>query len=124
QTADGHSAFTHGIEIGVTQGNGGSLQQSTDQLLQSFARTNPDLRRQGGYSRASIGGRQGLVATLSNVSEISGQTETISLSTVGLDDGTMMFMIGVVPQNEARTYLDTFSRVRQSLQFAGGSGGR
>ncbi|MEO7275117.1 MAG: M48 family metallopeptidase, partial [Vicinamibacterales bacterium] len=41
QTADGHSAFTHGIEIGVTQGNGGSLQQSTDQLLQSFARTNP-----------------------------------------------------------------------------------
>ena len=46
QTGDGHSAFTHGVEIGVTQGNGGSLQQSTEQLLQSFARTNPDLRRQ------------------------------------------------------------------------------
>jgi hypothetical protein len=108
----------------VTQGNGGSLQQSTDQLLQSFARTNPDLRRQGGYSRASIGGRQGLTTTLSNVSEISGENETISLSTVGLDDGTMLFMIGVAPQNEARTYLDAFSRVRQSLQFSGSGGGR
>jgi hypothetical protein len=122
QTADGHSAFTHGVEMGVTQGNGGGLQQSTDQLLQSFARTNPDLRRQGGYSRTSIGGRQGLTTTLTNVSEISGQNETISLSTVGLDDGTMLFLIGVAPQNEARTYLDTFSRVRQSLQFSTGGG--
>ena len=123
ETADGHTAFTHGVEIGVTQGSGGNLQQSTEQLLQSFARTNPDLRRQGGYSRTSIGGRRGLTTTLSNVSEISGQNETINLSTVGLDDGTMLFMVGVAPQNEARTYLDTFSRVRQSLQFAG-TGGR
>ncbi|HZY06152.1 MAG TPA: hypothetical protein VFE69_00330 [Ilumatobacteraceae bacterium] len=120
QTADGHSVFTHGVEIGVTQGQGGGLQESTEQLLQSFARTNPDLRRQGGYSRTSIGGRQGLTTTLSNVSEVTGQSETINLSTVGLDDGTMLFMIGVAPQNEARTYMETFNRVRQSLQFSGG----
>jgi hypothetical protein len=82
------------------------------------------LRRQGGYSRASIGGRQGLTATLSNTSEITGQPETVNLSTVGLDDGTMLFMIGVAPQNEARTYLDAFGRVRQSLQFSGSGGGR
>jgi Peptidase family M48 len=120
QTQDGHSAFTHGIEVGVTQGNGGSLQQSTDQLLQSFARTNPDLRRQGGYSRTTIGGRQGLTTTLSNVSEVSGQTEAVNLSTVQLQDGSVLFMIGVAPQEEARTYLDTFSRVRQSLQLSNG----
>ena len=54
------------------------------------------------------------------MSEVTGQSETINLSTVGLDDGTMLFMIGVAPQNEARTYMDTFSRVRQSLQFSGG----
>ena len=75
QTADGHSAFTHGMEIGVTQGSGGGLQQSTEQLLQSFARTNPDLRRQGGYSRTSIGGREGLTATLSNASEVTGERD-------------------------------------------------
>ena len=98
QTPDGHSAFTHGIEIGVTQGNGGNLQQSTEQLLQSFARTNPDLRRQGGYSRATIGGRQGLTATLSNVSEVTRRNEAVNLSTVQLQDGTVLFMIGVAPQ--------------------------
>jgi beta-barrel assembly-enhancing protease len=118
QMQDGHSAFTHGIEVGVTQGNGGSLQQSTEQLLQSFARTNPDLRRQGGYSRTSIGGRQGLTTTLSNVSEVTGDREAVNLSTVQLQDGTMLFLIGVAPQDEANVYLNTFGRVRQSLQLA------
>jgi Zn-dependent protease with chaperone function len=121
QTQDGHSAFTHGIEIGVTQGSGGSLQQSTEQLLQSFARTNPELRRQGGYSRANIGGRQGLTTTLSNVSEVTGDRETVNLSTVQLSDGSVLFMIGVAPQDEARTYLNTFNRVRQSIQLANGA---
>ena len=45
-------------------------------------------------------------------------SETVNLSTVQLQDGTMLFMIGVAPQNEARVYLNTFSRVRQSLQFS------
>jgi beta-barrel assembly-enhancing protease len=121
QTADGHSAFTHGLEVGVTQGNGGSLQQSTEQLLQSFARTNPELRRQGGYSRTNIGGRAGLTTTLSNVSEVTGETEAVNLSTVQLQDGSVLFMIGVAPQDQAPVYLDTFGRVRRSVQFANGS---
>ena len=122
QTGDGHSAFTHGLEVGVTQGNGGSLQQSTEQLLQSFARTNPDLRRQEGYSRTTIGGRQGLTTTLSNVSEVTGESEAVNLSTVQLQDGSVLFMIGVAPQDQARVYLNTFSRVRQSLQFSSNGG--
>jgi hypothetical protein len=117
QTRDGHSAFTHGVEIGVTQGNG-NLQQSTDQLLQVFARTNPQLRRQSGYARASIGGRQGLTTTLSNVSEVTGDTEMVNLSTVQLSDGSLLFVVGVAPQEQARTYANTFSRVRQSIQLA------
>ena len=85
QTQDGASAFTHGLELGVMRTDGGSLQQNTEQLLQAFARTNPDLRRQGGYSRTSIGGRQGLTATLSNVSDVTGEREAINVSTVQLE---------------------------------------
>ena len=118
QTSDGRSVFTHGLQVGVTNGSGGTLQQSTDQLLQAFARTNPDLRRQGGYSRTNIGGHQGLTTTLSNVSEATGEAETVNLSTVQLQDGSVLFLIGVSPQDEAGTYLNTFSRVRQSLQLA------
>ena len=118
QADNGQSAFTHGIEVGVTPANGNNLQQQTEQLLQSFARSNPELRRQGGYSRTNIGGRQGLTTTLSNVSEVTGQNEAVNLSTVQLSDGSVLFLVGVAPTDEARTYLNTFSRIRQNLELA------
>jgi Zn-dependent protease with chaperone function len=118
QADNGQSAFTHGIEVGVTRANGNNLQQQTEQLLQSFARSNPELRRQGGYSRANIGGRQGLTTTLSNVSEVTGENEAVNLSTVQLSDGSVLFLIGVAPTDEARTYLNAFSRIRQNLELA------
>ena len=114
---NGQSAFTHGIEIGVTRGDG-NLQQQTEQLLQGFAQSNPQLRRQGGYSRTTIGGRQGLTTTLSNVSEVTGDSEAVNVSTVQLRDGSVLFLIGVAPEQQARTYLTTFSRIRQNVQLA------
>jgi hypothetical protein len=117
QSANGQAAFTHGLELGLVQTDGGSLRQNTEQLLQGFARANPDLRRQGGYSRATIDGRQGLTTTLSNVSEVTGEREAISVSTVQLSDGSLLFLLGVAPADEAQTYFNTFGRVRQSVQL-------
>ena len=114
---NGQSAFTHGLEIGVARLEG-SLQEQTNSLLQSFARANPQLRRQGGYSRTTIGGRQGLTTTLSNVSDVSGESEAVNVSTVQLRDGSLLYMIGVAPADEARQYLNTFGRVRQTVQLA------
>jgi hypothetical protein len=117
---NGRSAFTHGVQIGVTRA-GGNLQQTTDQLVRSFAQGNPRLQREGGYAAANIGGRRGLTTTLSNVSEATGNTEAVNLSTVQLRDGRVLFVIGVAPANEARAYASTFNRVRQSLQIADGA---
>jgi beta-barrel assembly-enhancing protease len=117
----GQSAFTHGVQIGVTRAGGNNLQQTTEELVRSFAQGNPRLRGQGGYARANIGGRPGLTTTLSNVSEVTGSTEAVNLSTVQLRDGSVLFIIGVAPANEARAYANTFNRVRQSLQIADGA---
>ncbi len=117
---NGGSAFTHGLQVGVTRASGGSLQQKTEQLLQGFAQSNPQLRRQSGYSRTTIGGRQGLTTTLSNVSEVTGESEAVNVSTVELRDGSVLFLIGVAPADEARAYLNTFGRVRQSVRIAEG----
>jgi hypothetical protein len=35
-----------------------------------------------------------------------------------LRDGSILFLVGVAPAAEAGTYLDTFGRVRQSVQIA------
>jgi hypothetical protein len=59
-----------------------------------------------------------LTTTLSNVSEVSGESEAVNVSTVQLRDGSVLFLIGVAPEQQARTYLTTFSRIRQNVQLA------
>ncbi|MBI4266542.1 MAG: M48 family metalloprotease [Acidobacteria bacterium] len=115
--ADGRTAFTHGVQFGVAQGSG-NLQRDTQQLVQSLARSNPDLRSGGSIRRDTVGGRQGLTAPLSNVSDVTGQREYVALSTTRLRDGSLLYMVGVAPQSEAGTYETAFRRVRQSLQIA------
>jgi hypothetical protein len=118
QGDDGGSAFTHGVQVGVVQGGGGNLQQDTQQLLKSLSRSNPDLRAAGNARRETIGGRQGLTTPLSNVSQVTGEREYVALSTTQLRDGSLLNIIGVAPQSEAKTYENTFRRIRQSLQIA------
>ena len=117
QGQNGGSAFTHGVQIGVAGEGSGNLQRDTDALLQSFARSNPQLRRAGGYRRVTVDGRQGLTANLTNVSEVTGAREVVNVTTTQLPDGSVLFIIGVAPEQESRTYLDTFGRVRQSIDI-------
>jgi predicted Zn-dependent protease len=108
---------THGFQIGVAQSTNGNLQQDTDQLVAAFAQSNPQLRRQEGYSRETLGGRTGVRTTLTNQSDITGQPETISLATTRLSDGRLLYLVGVAPQRDSGTYNEAFRRVRQSVQL-------
>ena len=109
--------MTHGFQVGIAGRSSGNLQQDTDQLVAAFAQSNPQLRRQGGYSRESVGGRTGVRTTLSNQSDITGQPELIALATTRLADGRLLYMVGVAPQRDANTYNDVFRRVFQSVQL-------
>jgi hypothetical protein len=117
---DGRSegAFTHGIEIGVADGGSGDLQRDTQRFLQNISRTNPQLERSGSTRRVNVGGRQGLVTPLSNVSEVTGQREYVNLSTAQLRDGSILYMIGIAPEPQAAVYERTFQQVRESLRIA------
>jgi Zn-dependent protease with chaperone function len=109
---------THGVQIGFTQRGSGNLQQDTDRLIATFAQANPQLRKQGGYSRDTVGGRAGLRTILANQSDITGQPETISMATTLLADGRLLYFVGVAPKGEAAAYDDAFNRVRQSVQLS------
>jgi hypothetical protein len=115
---DGQTAFTHGVEVGVVEGGTGNLQRDTQQLLQNFARSNPELQRAGNTRRVSMGGRQGLSTPLANTSEVTGQREYVNLATAQLRNGDILYVIGVAPQPEADTYERAFQRVRETLQIA------
>jgi hypothetical protein len=87
-------------------------------LLQNLSRSNPGLRVARKARRETIRGRQGITTPLSNVSQVTGEREYVALSTTQLRDGSLLNIIGVAPQSEAKTYENTFRRVRQSLQIA------
>ena len=114
----GGTAFTHGVQIGVAQGGSGNLQRDTEQLLNGFARANPDLQTTGNARRDNIGGRTGLTTPLSNVSEVTGEREYITLSTASLRDGSLLYIIAVAPAPQASQYEPAFRRIRQSVAIA------
>jgi hypothetical protein len=115
---NGGTAFTHGVQIGVAQGGSGNLQRDTQQLLNNFARSNPQLQAAGNARRENIGGRTGLTTPLRNVSEVTGEREYITLSTAQLRDGSLLYIIGVAPQPLSNQYEPAFRRIRQSVQIA------
>ena len=112
----GNTAFTHGLQIGVTQGTG-NLQRDTESLLRSFAQSNPELRQQSNARRDNVGGRNGYTVVLGNRSDVTGQAEAIYLSTTQLRNNGLLFVVGVAPQAEAGTYANVFARVRQNLRI-------
>jgi hypothetical protein len=86
-------------------------------LLQNFARTNPNLRTRL-TRRESLGGRAGITAVLSNISEVSGEPEAVALSTTQLRNGNVLYLIAVAPEGAADSYEPAFRRVRQALQIS------
>ena len=52
----------------------------------------------------SLSGRDGLVAALNNVSEVTGRGETVTVFTTLLRDGNLFYCNAVAPQDEYQAY--------------------
>ena len=104
--------------MGVARNESHNLQTATDELVRSLSQSNPRMRRDSGYERGNIGGRQGMRTVMTNQNDATGRAERVALYTTFLDDGTLFYMIGVAPDNEFGTYDQVFNRIAGSLQFA------
>jgi len=118
RTQNGGTGFSHGLQIGVIPNESHSHQEATEELVEGLQQSNPQIRRQSnGYIRENIGGRNALSTTLRNVSEVTGGAELVTISTVPLRDGSLLYMIAVAPQDEANIYTTPFRRMKQSVQL-------
>src|SRR5436190_18577271 len=104
--------------MGVSRNKSHDLQTATSELIDSLREANPRLSRPNGYDRGSVGGRQGLRAVLSNVSEVTGGQEVIEVYTTQLSDGSLFYVFGVAPRNDYSAYSGVFGKVIKSIQFA------
>ena len=64
-----------------------------------------------------VDGRSGLLLTLNNVNETTGERETVSVATTLLRDGQLFYMIAVSPSNQYNAYQNTFSQILGSLRL-------
>jgi len=110
-------SFTHGIEIGVARNETHDLRTATDELVATFARSNPNLSRPSSYDRTQIGGRQGLHTALSNGSNATGQQERIAVFAILLPDGNLFYALGVAPRDRFSEYDAAFRRVIGSIEI-------
>jgi Zn-dependent protease with chaperone function len=113
---NGQAVFTHGANFGVAQTSNRNLQRATEELINSLAQGNNNLRMSGGYQRTTMGGRTALMSSLSNRNEITGRAESVRLITTQLRTGQLFYMIAVVPQNE-RNFESAFQTILRTLRI-------
>lgn len=111
--------FTHGVNLGVARTQNRDLQRATDELINSLAQGNPNLRRATGYQRTTVSGRNGLTMTLRNTNEATRRAENVTLITTQLQNGDLFYMIAVAPQNETRTFNTAFNNILRSIRLNG-----
>ena len=109
--------YTHGVNFGAAQTQSRTLQEGTQEFLNSLAQGNPNLRQRGRLLRTTIAGRLGLTATLTNTNQATGQAEAVTLITTQLRDGQLFYMIAVAPESESASYRTAFRNVLRSLQI-------
>jgi Zn-dependent protease with chaperone function len=118
RTDRGSTGFTHGVQIGVVPGESHTHREATEELIDGLVQGNPQIRRQtSGFVREVIDGRTALRATLRNVSEVTGRAEFVSVSTVVLRDGSLMYLIAVAPQDEVGSYETAFRRLKSTMEL-------
>jgi hypothetical protein len=114
---NGQTAFTHGVEFGITQASSRDLVESTKAWLNSVARSNPDLRLAGPQQQTSISQRPAVATSLVNPSPLGGQ-ERIGVYTTLLAEGVMFYYLTVVPEKDEAQFRESFARIAASIRLA------
>jgi hypothetical protein len=117
--AGGRFIFTHGVMAGLERAQSNNLRQATDYFVNALAQGNPSIRRQGGYQRGTIDGREALSVSFTNYSDVTGRSEYVTVYTTLLGNGELFYMVAVAPQDEYRNYQRAFQNVLSSVQLSG-----
>ena len=118
QGAYGDNGITHGTIIGVAQSSG-NLQQATNTYVQGILQGNNYLRAQSNYQRTTVGGQNGLMVSLSGTSPITNRAETDVIYTTQMNDGSLFYIVTVLPQSDAANYNYAFRNIVRSVQLNG-----
>ena len=93
-----------------------SLEEATDELLNSLQGSNSNMRITRSHERTRVGGQAALITEASNQSPTGGREIDWIVTTISPDD-TIDYFIGVAPQNDFDRYLSSFQDIIDSVRF-------
>jgi len=101
---------------------GGSLDQATRDLIASLRQSNPDLRQVGHGEAIRVNGISGRSTDLICSSPIRdsnerGQRERDWLVTIGQQDGTLLYLVFIAPQNQFDRLRPTYEQMLRTLKL-------
>ena len=117
QGAYGNQGITHGAMVGLSRTRGGSFDQATQDYVEGLVRENSYLRQQGGFSRTNVAGRQAYVMTLGGRSPVTGRNETVTVYTVPMRSGDLLYIAAVAPTDDAYRYNSAFRTMIGSVRL-------
>jgi hypothetical protein len=113
----GNQGITHGAMVGIHRSNNSSLSQSTQDYVNDLLESNSYLRQRGGYSRATVAGRQGYTTVLSGRSNVTGKNENVTVFTAPMRNGDILYVAAVVPSDESFRYDAAFRNMISSIRL-------
>ncbi|MCS6886354.1 MAG: M48 family metallopeptidase [Acidobacteriota bacterium] len=111
------TAFSHCVIAGTVRTQSRDLEKATERFLDQLTEGNPKLRRQGRASYTAIDRREALMLQLSNRSEITAKDESVTLYTTLLPEGSLFYIITVVPTEEQPRYDRLFADIVDSVRI-------
>lgn len=115
----GQSVFTHGAIVGVVNANSNNLQEASERYVSGLLQSNSYLQPDSRFNRGRIDGRAALRINLSGRSPVTGATETVTVYTTMLQNGSLFYFINVAPRDQFRHYERAFNAMLQSLSLNG-----
>ena len=115
--AYGDQGITRGAMLGVVTANSRDGYEATQSYIDSLLQSNTYLRQRGNIAQTTISGRSGNVVQLSGRSDITGETELVTVCTTLLSNGVMVYIATVVPQSESYQYQTAFRSMLNSIRL-------
>jgi beta-barrel assembly-enhancing protease len=121
QQGAGQGGISYGVMIGAAQGgNGASLDQSTQQLIQTLQQQNPGMQVAGDIKPVELNGVQGRSAILTGTSPLQQNGKALPerdwLVTVPRPDGNLMYLVFVAPDRDFNQLHPTYQKMLDSLR--------
>jgi Zn-dependent protease with chaperone function len=112
----GDQGITHGVMVGTSSASG-NLQQAVQDYVNAVLQGNSYLSQRTGFSRTTLGGRQGYTTVLAGRSPITNRTEVVTVYATQLRNGSLMYIDTVAPEEASYQYNSAFRNLINSVRI-------